>query len=413
MRECKEKWYRDIKSSTTSSIASGGSERREDRANDEANMDADVDLDLDNAPSLSSKGFSNSDLAPSMALRSSAAEESFSVATPRPSDVSTISPPLGNPNVSRVGISQLHDLQATILLQPNPTTHLKVATLPVPTVLPMHQSTFSRVLVNTMGKLGRWKRVMHTKSSAPTAACGDASAFDPDGNSDSDREAAAITYGQGSPSARGAAFRGGLDAYLRASTAGSRRIAGGSGSTEQTVVSTAPLEEHAEVTAPKKNDAPGLKAAPSEPPRRLLRTASAIPLNSRLEVVPDVSTESQLSPPGLDAPVVKETPAPEIPTVKVAAPYEHASQPDTDVNDEPLSPPGLDIPAHLLGSPKRPASALSMRRVGDPGPTHVKSDGPPAQKDAVEQSQTEVARELRRDVTPSASGEELHTVRDG
>ncbi|KAJ6464298.1 hypothetical protein C8R47DRAFT_1057447 [Mycena vitilis] len=49
-----------------------------------------------------------------------------------------------------------------------------------PATLPIHHSALSRVLVKTMGRLGRWKRVLNQRSSvrAPLGACADVDAID-------------------------------------------------------------------------------------------------------------------------------------------------------------------------------------------------------------------------------------------
>lgn len=62
--------------------------------------------------------------------------------------------------------------------QPTPTPSAPPVPAPVP--LPVAHSTLSRVIVNTMGTLGRWKRVLHLRSPvrAPINATLDMSAFD-------------------------------------------------------------------------------------------------------------------------------------------------------------------------------------------------------------------------------------------
>lgn len=48
-----------------------------------------------------------------------------------------------------------------------------------PATLPVHHSTLSRVVINTIGRLGRWKRVLSQRSpAAPLSPCGDINAFD-------------------------------------------------------------------------------------------------------------------------------------------------------------------------------------------------------------------------------------------
>ena len=56
-----------------------------------------------------------------------------------------------------------------------------------PAALPIQHSAISRAFVNTMGRLGRWKRVLNARSSVvPTTHCADMSAFDlePNGRGD-------------------------------------------------------------------------------------------------------------------------------------------------------------------------------------------------------------------------------------
>lgn len=46
--------------------------------------------------------------------------------------------------------------------------------IPSPIAMPMHHNTLSRVFVNTMGRLGRWKRVLNSRSSASGSGLADA-----------------------------------------------------------------------------------------------------------------------------------------------------------------------------------------------------------------------------------------------
>ncbi|KIO18751.1 hypothetical protein M407DRAFT_31585 [Tulasnella calospora MUT 4182] len=212
----------------------------------------------------------------------------------RPSDVSmsTISPmqlpnTSGHPTTS--GLSQLHDLQATILAQAKPTVHLKSTTVAAaagPT-LPMHQSAISRALVNTMGRLGRWKRVLHGRSAVGVAACNDPAAFDLDWGSDSDREFGSIRPPAGaSPNQRGTAF----PSHTIPSSPPQRRLLGGSGWSTLSAKQAKKVgaEEEDEVVDEITREAAAGGSASSStsqavvPVRRLLRTASAIPLNPKL-----------------------------------------------------------------------------------------------------------------------------------
>ncbi|THH14380.1 hypothetical protein EW146_g5939 [Bondarzewia mesenterica] len=51
---------------------------------------------------------------------------------------------------------------------------------PTPATLPVHKSAISRALVRTIGRLGRWRRVLNSRSAvpAPLGVCNDVSAFD-------------------------------------------------------------------------------------------------------------------------------------------------------------------------------------------------------------------------------------------
>ncbi|THH06581.1 hypothetical protein EW145_g3988 [Phellinidium pouzarii] len=81
-------------------------------------------------------------------------------------------------STSRILLQQplhLTILQHARAIQPG--THLPLAE--TQSALPMHHSALSRVVVNTIGRLGRWKRVLSSRSpSTPLTPCGDVSAFD-------------------------------------------------------------------------------------------------------------------------------------------------------------------------------------------------------------------------------------------
>ena len=68
-----------------------------------------------------------------------------------------------------------------------------------PTSLPVQHSAISRVFVNTIGRLGRWKRVLNARSSVSPPHCGDMSAFDLELNATGDL----------------LAVRGGVEEYLK------------------------------------------------------------------------------------------------------------------------------------------------------------------------------------------------------
>lgn len=60
--------------------------------------------------------------------------------------------------------------------------------IPSPLLMPMPNSSLSRVLVNTIGRLGRWKRVLNSRATGRSisSACGDVSAFDVEANETGD-----------------------------------------------------------------------------------------------------------------------------------------------------------------------------------------------------------------------------------
>ncbi|KAG9037140.1 hypothetical protein FRB95_006694 [Tulasnella sp. JGI-2019a] len=355
VRECKEKWCHESQSSTASSVTSDGT-----RGSDARDPDEDVDLDLGHCSPFDDA--SGLDSASRTTYNSSSVLDPFTVSTPRPSDVSTLAPLATTVATASSGISQLHDLQATILAQPNPTIGLKVTPLPVTQHLPsMHQSALSRALVNTMGKLGRWRRVMHAKSPAVLQSVRDRNADEADANSDSDREVAAMAQLQVSPGKRGAAFRSGLDAYLRnANSSGSRRIVRRSGQSAQSPVTPSGLSQVVEVAAVNEPEQSSLE----ERRNRLIRTASAIPLNPRFADPP--ISKAEVSPSGLGLSSAKEPHA--SPPQNEGQPVELAGRPSISSisgEDGPSAPPGLDVPAHLLEFSDRPPSTKSMRRVSD------------------------------------------------
>ncbi|KAG8897708.1 hypothetical protein FRC01_011204, partial [Tulasnella sp. 417] len=344
------------------------------------NPDADVDLDMGEPPvraSTDGNSVSALSLNPPASYHTNQPMLPDLSSPSRPSDVSmsTISPmqlpnTSGHPTTS--GLSQLHDLQATILAQAKPAVHLKstaVATATGPT-LPMHQSAISRALVNTMGRLGRWKRVLHGRSAVGVAACNDPAAFDLDWGSDSDREFGSIRPpASASPNQRGAAF----PSHTIPSSPPQRRLLGGSG---WSTLSAKPAkktgaEEEDEVVdeITREAAAAGSTASSSTaqqavvPVRRLLRTASAIPLNPKLlaemGVEPSHPETDDQQQSGAD-----EENGPATPTAG-AVPLTNAPA-STDSDNEPSAPPGLDVPS---STPRRvlhrPSSSLSMRRISE------------------------------------------------
>ncbi|KAG8908936.1 hypothetical protein FRB99_000039 [Tulasnella sp. 403] len=377
VRECKEKWFRDGSSSAASTTDSSETRLSDgnvpfgDRSSEPVeNPDADVDLDLGDPPSPSALAASNSVTSTSLPTASFHAAGLYvdpTIPPSRPSDA-TISPaPPASAGPTSGGLSQLHDLQATILASAKPAMHLKATPVPGP-ILPMHQSAISRALVNTMGKLGRWKRVLNSRSAVTMAACNDPTAFDIDVNSDSDRELGTSQRLPLTPNGRGAAFQAGLDVYLRAPTQTTKQLTAPSLSVVTTSTPSGRQSEdgllagrrrEAAITAPAAATSPLPDASTGPPQRRLLRTASAIPLNPRLAALLD-EQERMLLPAPDATPASEPQSAPPIPS--------RAEDDDDSAGEDekaPFAPPGLDPSGGLRPTLHRPASSLSMRRIAD------------------------------------------------
>ncbi|KAF4568291.1 hypothetical protein EYR36_010301 [Pleurotus pulmonarius] len=119
--------------------------------------DSDVDLDFlddaipDVADTADAPGIQNSD-------------SSEGVASSRPTSIP---------------LSSLHILQQT-KRAPGPGPEPDGPFVQPPATLPIHHSALSRVIVKTIGRLGRWKRVLNSRATvrAPLGVCGDVSAFD-------------------------------------------------------------------------------------------------------------------------------------------------------------------------------------------------------------------------------------------
>ncbi|KAJ1309351.1 hypothetical protein OPQ81_006130 [Rhizoctonia solani] len=95
----------------------------------------------------------------------------------------------------------------------------------VPVSMPMHHGPLTRALVNTMGRIGRWKRGLGTRSMlvGPTGGvgCMDPSAFDEFG-------LGMTGMGESSSGTEVVAVRGGVEEYLRmCGLTGKKQIAGG------------------------------------------------------------------------------------------------------------------------------------------------------------------------------------------
>ena len=95
--------------------------------------------------------------------------------------------PSTGPTSSRILLQQplhLTILQHARAIQPG--GHLPLTD--APSTLPVHHSSLSRVVVNTIGRLGRWKRVLSSRTpTTPVTPAGDVSAFDLELNAAGDR----------------------------------------------------------------------------------------------------------------------------------------------------------------------------------------------------------------------------------
>ncbi|KAF9450741.1 ras GEF [Macrolepiota fuliginosa MF-IS2] len=87
---------------------------------------------------------------------------------------------------------------------PGPSSNNDAVPTPLP-ILPIHQSALSRAFVKTIGRLGRWTRVLNSRSlnRSPISACADVSAFDLDLNVSKDL----------------LSINGGVETYLQAAEA--------------------------------------------------------------------------------------------------------------------------------------------------------------------------------------------------
>lgn len=144
--------------------------------------DSDVDLDFnpeESSPFSDSTGiqgftsFANQlgPATPGDAPTTSGVNESKTSVSTRPTNTSS---------TSRILLQQ--PLHLTILQHARalpPGTNAPMAETTSALSLPVHHSALSRVVVNTIGRLGRWKRVLSSRSpTTPLSPCGDVSAFD-------------------------------------------------------------------------------------------------------------------------------------------------------------------------------------------------------------------------------------------
>ncbi|KXN85240.1 Guanine nucleotide exchange factor LTE1 [Leucoagaricus sp. SymC.cos] len=118
------------------------------------------------------------------------------------------------PDSSRNDIANANIVVATNITNhaPGPSSNPDSASTHLP-VLPIHQSALSRAFVKTIGRLGRWTRVLNSRSitRSPISACADVSAFDLDLNVERDL----LT------------INGGVETYLKAAEARQPQLARG------------------------------------------------------------------------------------------------------------------------------------------------------------------------------------------
>ncbi|KAG8932520.1 hypothetical protein FRC02_000973 [Tulasnella sp. 418] len=435
VRECKSKWSRDDRSSAASTTDSSdtrydGPGGLESGTINIDNQDADVDLDLGPDPpsprseliNTSLKGLptagSVSSHMPSIPYRSATTNgEVNMVFTGRPSDVSAAPSAMSHYTTSTVtasGAGTNAGLGATSPIHPSAPgslgtnisplhmtilAHAKVGqpgpggvgsgTMAMTPVLPpmMQHSTMSRMFVNAVGKLGRWKRVLHSRSSAGGAIiggglnppCADANAFDlddVDGGSGSDREG--VMNARGALVGRsGAAARGYTDEYLRilhgappgSGTVNRPGVAGGSGLSAisyQSDEGTQQLPPGYSLSEAERAFLEGEGIGQGvQGNRTLVRQVSAIPLTKRAsELVAAANAREALARKPSNLAQSHTEPVLDI------APDDNQS---LDLADgmSPISPPGLDIPPHLLSGSAREAASTD---VGTSGPAEELSN---------------------------------------
>ncbi|TFY78533.1 hypothetical protein EWM64_g5480 [Hericium alpestre] len=195
-------------------------------------------------------------------------------------------------------------LHQTILQhRPSPSTSVNSAIAQTPATLPVHHNALSRAFVSTIGRLGRWKRVLQSRSSmaTPAGAYADVSAFDLELNATGDL----LTV------------RGGVEQYLKM------------------------IDMHA---PPAASQSPSLVPTPE---------AKVPPLSQPLERTPELPEDS--SPPPSGEPIHYND------TQSLASVPETPSE--SEVTDSPIPPPYTTespIPVSLLpSSSPRPPSSIS------------------------------------------------------
>lgn len=156
----------DSMGSKTEGATSGDQSNNGSHKLDAEHDDSDVDLDLTSVPSARRADILTYDEA-----------RSPPILPLSPQIVSLQNRSTATPSANTILLSQ--PLSATILghvksSKPGTDTPLTQT----PTSLPVQHSAISRAFVNTIGRLGRWKRVLNARSSVSPPHCGDVSAFD-------------------------------------------------------------------------------------------------------------------------------------------------------------------------------------------------------------------------------------------
>ncbi|KDQ23918.1 hypothetical protein PLEOSDRAFT_1086297 [Pleurotus ostreatus PC15] len=210
-----------------------------------------------------------------------------------------------------IPLSSLHILQQT-KRAPGPGPEPDGPFVQTPATLPIHHSALSRVIVKTIGRLGRWKRVLNSRATvrAPLGVCGDVSAFDLELTASRDL----LTV------------NGGVEQYLKMIEPGPR----------QPPVITSP--ENTPVADSQENT-PVVESQP--------------------EAAPDPGAPS--SPPSYEA------------SVSISSPVDQ-----DEPEEEPKSPPGLDVETEESGATQVPVAPVE--RSPSPQPSTSELDSAPSER---------------------------------
>lgn len=228
-----------------------------------------------------------------------------------------------------IPLSSLHILQQT-KRAPGPGPEPDGPFVQTPATLPIHHSALSRVIVKTIGRLGRWKRVLNSRATvrAPLGVCGDVSAFDLELTASRDL----LTV------------NGGVEQYLKMIEPGPRQPPVITSPENTPVVDS---QENTPVVESQPEAAPD-PGAPSSPPSYEASVSISSPVDQ------DEPEEEPKSPPGLDVETeesgttqvlvapVERSPSPQPSTSEIdSAPSERALSfrtSSTDSFGSPLAP---------------------------------------------------------------------------